>query len=90
MVRRGLRSLGEVTAAMDRKRLPPCDLTGQISAVFRLESGRLQAQMSGDALILSSHDKTVRYALSGMEAQILSYLASKGYGAIRRVIWSAE
>ena len=90
MSRRGLRSLGEVTAGMDEKRLPPCDLTGQISALFRLGEGRLHACKSGDCLLLSTTDKTVRYALRGMEVQILSYLASKGHREIRRVAWSAE
>ena len=60
------------------------------SALFRLGEGRLHAYHSGDCLLLSSPDKTVRYALRGMEAQILSYLVSKGYGEIRRVEWSAE
>jgi hypothetical protein len=87
---RGLKSLREVTAAMDRKRMPPCDITGQISALFRLEEGRLHAHKSGEVLFLSSPDKTVRYALKGMEAQILSYLASRGHGDLRRVLWSAE
>ena len=88
MSKRGLRSLSEITSAMDRKQLPPCDLTGQLSAAFRLGEGRLSARKSGDVLVLSSPDKTVRYALEGMEGQILSFLASKGHAELRRVVWS--
>jgi hypothetical protein len=87
---RGLRSLGDVTAGMDRRRLPPCDVAGHISALFRLGEGRLQASKSGDCLLLHTSDKTVRCALRGMEPQILSYLAARGHGELRRVRWSAE
>jgi len=86
---RGLRSLGEITSALGPKRLPPCDLTGQLCVAFRLGAGRLTAWKAGEALVLSSSDKTVRYALQGMEGQILSFLASKGHAELRRVVWSA-
>ena len=84
-----LKSLKRVARSIERT-LPAADPAALIVGSFGLPEGQLYAAKRGDALCLYSGDKMVRCALRGMEGHILSYLASKGHGELRRVVWSAE
>ena len=85
---RGLKSLAEVSSRV-REKAPPAEVTALLQATFHLPPGSLAASIEGEILLLSSQDKTVRFALTGLEFQILRFLASHGYRALRRVRWSA-
>jgi hypothetical protein len=85
---RGFKSLAEVSRRV-REKEPPAELAALLQATFHLPPGSLAASREGEALVLSSQDKTVRFALAGLEPQILRFLASRGYGELRRVKWSA-
>jgi len=85
---RGFKSLAEVSRQV-REKAPPAEVAALLQATFHLPPGSLAASREGEALVLSSRDKTVRFALMGLEFQILRFLASHGYGELRRVRWSA-
>ena len=88
MAKRGFRSLAELSEGM-RKSVPVADLASHLQAAFHLPAASLDARRDGEALVLSSSDKTVRFALQDMDQQILGFLASRGYAGLRRVRWSA-
>jgi|GEM_PF-1612501 len=89
---RDFRSVGQISAALRRRGILPVasDLSSAICAAFHLENGAITALMRNECLYLSSRDKTVRCAVSGMEKHVLSWLEEMGYKKIRRVKWSAE
>jgi hypothetical protein len=89
MASRTFRSLQDVSAGL-RMKLPPCDLTRALQAAFRLQAGDVEARRRGDALQLTPRDRTIRFALEGMEPQILAWLTGRGEHGIRRITWSAE
>jgi hypothetical protein len=89
MAAQPFKSLAEL-GARARTSLPEPDLARQIQLAFRLRSGSLDAVRRGDTLELASSEKMVRFALQGMEGQILGWLLARGHKEIRRVTWSAE
>ena len=89
MATRRFRSLAEL-GARARRSFPEADLARELQLAFRLRSGSLAAVKRGDTLELASDEKMVRFALQGMEGQILGWLLARGHKEIRRVTWSAE
>ena len=88
MARGQMKSLSEISAAV-RGSAPASDLSLLIGGAFHLPAGALKARRDGDALVLCAPDKTVRFALEGMEQQVLGYCAARGHHGLRRVRWSA-
>ena len=84
---RDLKSLAELSRQV-REKAPPAEVAALLQATFHLPPGSLAARKEGDLLVLSTLDKTVRFAMDGMESQILRFLASRGCGELRRVRWS--
>jgi hypothetical protein len=84
---RGLKSLAEVSSRV-REKVPPAEVAALLQATFHLRPGSLAASIEGEILVLSSQDKTVRFALDGLECPMLRFLARHGYGQLRRVRWS--
>lgn len=84
---RGLKSLAEVSSRV-REKAPPAEVAALLQATFHLLPGSLTASIEGEILVLSSQDKTVRFALDGLEVPILRFLSTRGYGQLRRVQWS--
>jgi hypothetical protein len=89
MTTRSFRSLSDVAAGM-LPTLPPGDVTEHLRGAFHLPPGALSARMNGDMLLISTSDKTVRFALSGLEPEILRMVQGRGFKNVRRVSWSAE
>jgi hypothetical protein len=89
MTKRSFRSLSDVAAGM-RPTLPPGDVAEQLRGAFHLPPGALSTKMKGDLLTISTSDKTVRFALSGLEPEILRMVQSRGFKNVKRVSWSAE
>ncbi len=88
MAKRAFRSLAELSAGI-RKAMPVADLASHLQAAFHLPAASFEARRDGEALVLSTSDRTVRFALQDMDEQILGFLASRGYAGLRRVRWSA-
>ena len=84
---RGLKSLAELSQKV-REKAPPAEVGALLQATFHLPPGSLAACREGETLVLSARDKTVRFALDGLESPILRFLASRGYVELRRVRWS--
>jgi len=89
MAAKSFRSLYDVSAAL-RGRLPAGDLSSAFQAAFHLQPGAVEARRRGDALELKPRDKTIQFALAGLEPQILSWLEQRGVDGVGRVTWSAE
>lgn len=85
----GLKPLAEV-AERCRKHCAAGDAVGGIHAAFHLHEDDLKARLKNDVLLLSTEDRSVRFALTGMEGEILGWLHRNGHEDIRRVAWSAE
>jgi hypothetical protein len=85
---RGLKSLADVSKKV-RETVPRGSLSAQIQAAFRLPPGSLSVRRDGDFIVLSSQDKTVQFALRGMEGKILGFLSSTGQVRLKGVRWSA-
>lgn len=88
MARGQMKSLSEISAAV-RGSAPASDLGLLIGRAFHLPAGAVRARRDGDDLVLCAPDKTVRFALEGMEEQVLGYCAARGHRGLRRVRWSA-
>lgn len=61
-----------------------------LHVAFHLDEDALKTRRRNDVLLLSTEDRAVRFALTGMEAEILGWLHRNGHEDIRRVAWSAE
>jgi hypothetical protein len=46
--------------------------------------------LRGDTAHMVSADKTVRFALKGLDREVLSWLREHGHAEIRRISWPAE
>ena len=89
MANRGFRPLSDVAAGM-RPTMAPGDLAEALRGAFHLPPGALSTRIKGDHLTICTSDKTVRFALGGLEQEILSMVQGRGFKHIRRVSWSAE
>jgi hypothetical protein len=84
-----LKPLAEV-AERCRKHCAAGEAVDGIHVAFHLEEDTLKTRRKNDVLILSTEDRAVRFALTGMEGEILGWLHRNGHEDIRRVAWSAE
>jgi len=87
MARGKMKSLSEISAAL-RHTVPASDLSTLIHLAFRLPAGSLEARREGDVIVLSARDKTIRFALQGMEEHVLGLCESRGHSGLRRIRWS--
>ena len=85
----GLTPLAEV-ADRCRKKYATGKTLGGLHVAFHLQEDALRARQKNDVLVLFTEDKAVRFALTGMEGEILGWLHRNGHDDIRRVAWSAE
>lgn len=89
MARSRLRSLGELARSL-RGSLPVPDPAPGLQSAFRLPPGSLMVFLRGDTAHMVSADKTVRFALKGLDREVLSWLREHGHAEIRRISWPAE
>ena len=85
----GLTPLADV-ADRCRKKVAAGKTLGGLYVAFHLQEDALRARQRNDVLVLYTEDKAVRFALTGMEGEILGWLHRNGHDDIRRVAWSAE
>jgi hypothetical protein len=85
----GLAPLAEV-ADRCRKKVATGRSLGGLHVAFHLREDALRTRRKNDVLVLYTEDKAVRFALTGMEGEILGWLHRNGHDDIRRVAWSAE
>ncbi len=88
MGRGHLASLAELSVRV-RAKQPAAEPSEILRAAFRLPAGSLTARREDRTLVLASSDKTVRFALQGMEEELLRHLAARGHSDLRGVRWSA-
>ena len=85
----GFHSMAELARGLREDKRLPGDVAQRLAYAFSLPAAALKVRQDGGCLVLSTADKTVRYALTGMEGNLLRWLSEEGYSEIRSVRWSA-